>query len=657
MLALINRSLTAVFVVGILSISAFGFQSAPEWLRQAARSPIPGYDKEVSSVVLYQEEAVTLDGSGKLVTVERQAARILQKEGIRDAVAQAFYLSRFSQIKDMQAWLIAPGGEVKELGKNYIVDRISDPDDIYDEGRIKIINASQEADIGYVFGYSFVKEDKPLFYQYQYFFQEDRPTLLSKFSITVPAGWKTSSLTFNRGNINPQVTGNTSTWELRDLPPIPYEPMSPSFVNLVPRVAVNYAPNDSGQSANKAFSDWLEVSQWATKLYDPQVIIDDNVAAKAQELTAGLTTEFEKIRAIGRFVQNLQYISIDIGVGHGNGMIPRSSTTVLSRGYGDCKDKANLMRALLRSVKIESYPVAIYSGDPSFVRKEWPSPRQFNHAIIAVAVSDKTESPTIAVHPKLGRLLFFDATDQFTPVGDLPDYLQGSNGLIIAGEKGDLFEMPLTPPEFNVWDRETNIALSADGSIKGVIKERIKGQESRGPRTMLRSISNDDFRRSIERWLTRGATAAKLDSFAPIDKQENAAFEMDISFSAPSYGQLMQNRLLVFKPAIANRASSVYLTEKTRKHPIEFESNSFNEKVVFDLPSGFVVDEMPEPVTISVPFGSYETTYEVKEGKLHYSRSMIMKRTLVPVEKYESIRQFFSKILDAEQTPVVLIRK
>ena len=31
----------------------------------------------------------------------------------------------------------------------------------------------------------------------------------------------------------------------------------------------------------------------------------------------------EKIQAIGRFVQNLQYISIDIGVGRGNGYRPQ----------------------------------------------------------------------------------------------------------------------------------------------------------------------------------------------------------------------------------------------------------------------------------------------------------------------------------------------
>lgn len=630
--------------------------TAPEWLRQAARSSVQSYDKDVDAVVLLNEESVSFEG-GRLVTVERRAIKVLQKEGVADAVAHAFYLSNFSEVKNLEAWLITPSGEVRAFGKKETVDRISDTDDIYNEGRIKSISAVRESDVGYIFGYTTTTEDKPLFYQHQYSFQDIHPTLVSRFSLSVPGGWVVNGMTFNREQVASQVSGNTYTWELRDLPPIPIEPMSPTFTNLIPRLAINYGPSGDLEKGSKVFAEWVDVSNWATPFYEPQVIIDDAVSAKARELTANAKTELEKIRAIGRFVQNLQYISIDIGVGYGNGMKPRASNTVLGRGYGDCKDKANLMRALLKVVGIEAYPVVIYSGDPNFVRKEWPSPNQFNHCIIAVRVSETTTAAMVATFPKLGRLLIFDATDPYTPVGDLPDYLQGSNAVILAGENGGLIEMPVTEAAFNAWNRESEIALDATGGIRGVIRERISGQESREPRTMFRSASNDEFRKAIEHWLTRGATAARLISFSPSDSQDNASFDMDIEFSAAGYGQLMQNRLLVFKPAIANRTNSIYLTEKTRKHPIKFESNSFNEKVVFTLPDGFDVDEMPEPVNITVPFGSYESTYEVKDRKLHYTRSFITKRVSVPVDRYNTVRDFFAKMRDVEQTPVVLIKK
>jgi hypothetical protein len=433
--------------------------------------------------------------------------------------------------------------------------------------------------------------------------------------------------------------------------------MSPSVVNLATRIVINYAPDKSENSVNHVFTSWADVSRWATALHDPQVIVDDNIAAKARDLTANSQTELEKIRAIGSYVQNLQYISIDIGVGHGNGYIPRSSATVLGRGYGDCKDKANLMRALLRAVKIDAYPVVIFSGDPTFVREQWPSPRQFNHCIIAVKVSESTKAATIIDHEKLGRLLIFDATDPHTPVGDLPEYLQGSLALIVAGNNGGLSRMPITPPDTDLLERTIEIALNGAGEINGKISERARGQASTFFRHEFRSISSADYRKAIEGWLTNGATGAKLENIQTKDGVNESTFALDVSFSATSYGQLMQNRLLVFKPVIVGRRDGVYLTESKRTNPIEFGASSIKETTVFTLPEGFAVDEMPLAANLETPFGKYSTKYEMKANKLLFTRQMIITRLVLPVEKYSMAKEFFSKIREAEQTPVVLIRK
>lgn len=646
------------FITLFISISANPVDNAPpSWLRQAATASVPTtYEKNVRAVVLHSEQQVTLENSGMLVTTENKALKILTREGREEAVALAFYLVSSGKVRDMNAWLIRPDGTTKEYDKKTIIDRISDTDDVYNEGRLKIIDGSDDVDAGYIFGYTIVSEDRPLFYQDRWFFQDNLPTLVSRYTLNLPSNWKASSITFNYADVKPQVSGTSYTWELRNLAPIADEPMSPSFVNMVPRIAINFSPNDA-QAVDRAFSNWTEVSRWASKLYDPQVIVDDTVAAKAQELTANARTEMEKIRAIGTFVQNLQYISIDIGVGYGNGYRPRPSNLVLARGYGDCKDKANLMRAMLRALKIEAYPIAIYSGDANYVREEWVSPGQFNHCIIAVKISDGTEAATVINHPKLGRLMIFDATDPFTPVGDLPDHEQGSLALIIAGENGGLSKMPVTPPEFNAWKRTVEVNLKGDGAIDGTIREKATGQKSTYARALFRSLSNSDFNKVIENWLTRGATAAKLVKLTPNDKQADSSFDLDVEFSAPSYGQLMQNRLLVFKPAIVSRSNSIYLTEQIRKNPVSLDADSFDETTVFTLPQGFIVDEMPDAVSLDTPFGKYKTSYEVKDNKLTYTRSLTMNRSTLSVDKYAAIREFYSKILASEQSPVVLLRK
>ena len=651
------RILISTIFVFLLFANVFAGENAPNWLRQSTALTIPAYEKDVPAVVLHDEQQVTLGSDGKLVTIENYSIKLLNREGRSFAVARAFYLVSAGKIREIEGWLIRPDGSVKHYDKKTILDIISDQDDVYNEGRIKIIDASDDIDAGGVFGYTIVSEDSPLFYQDIWAFQGRLPALVSRYTLNLPTGWKASNITFNTAELKPQINGTSYSWEMRNLAPIPPEPLSPSVINLAPRISVNYAPENNSQTVNRAFADWTDVSRWATAMHDNALVIDDNIAIKAREVTANAKTELEKIRAVGNFVQNLQYISIDIGVAHGNGYRPRPSNTVLSRGYGDCKDKANLMRAMLKTLKIEAYPVAIYSGDPTFVKAEWASPRQFNHCIIAVKVSDETNTPTVMNHPKLGRLLIFDATDSFTPVGDLPDYLQGSLALIIAGDNGGLSKMPISPPETDVLERTIEVNLTETGALSGKISERAKGQTSTVFRREVRGMSASDYKKAIEGWLTRGATGAKLVNMSSKDREQETGFDLDVEFSVAGYGQLMQNRLLVFKPVIVGRRNGIFLTEIKRNNPIELDSNAMKETIVFSLPPNFTVDELPDAVNLETAFGEYSTKYEVKDGKLFFTRFLTTTRTIVPVDKYSSVRDFYSKILAAEQSPVVLLKK
>lgn len=649
--------LLLIAVVCLIAAAPTFADDPPAWLRQAAAVNVSGYDKDTPAVAVLDEQQVVLGGDGKLVMTENFAVRLLTREGKRFALARAYYLTSSGKVRDIKAWIVRPDGTTKYYDKKFILDLISDPDDVYNEGRIKIIDATGDVDAGYVFGYTIVSEETPLFYQDVWGFQGPIPTVVSRYSLTLPTGWKAASTTFNTSELTPRVNGTMYTWEMNNLPKVPDEPMSPSVANMAARIAVNYSPDSTDKTANRVFSNWADVSRWASALHDPNNVIDDNIAAKARELTANAQTELEKIRAIGTFVQNLQYISIDIGVGHGNGYAPRPSTTVLGRGYGDCKDKANLMRALLRVVKIESYPIAIYSGDPTFVKAQWPSPRQFNHCIIAVKVSDATRSPAIITHETLGRLLIFDATDPYTSVGDLPDHEQGSFALIIAGADGGLATMPIPPPETNMLERKIEATIGINGEMTGTIRERAFGQTSAVFRGEIRTLSATDFQKAIEGWLTRGATGAKLVSVKSKDDADRSAFDLDIDFSAPRYGQIMQGRLLVFKPVFVGRRNDIYLTENKRLSPVELDSHALAETATFTLPAGFAVDEMPDAVNLDTAFGKYSTKYEVKGDKLHFTRTLTIKRSSVPVEKYDTVKSFFAKMRDAEQAPVVLVRK
>lgn len=653
------RVIGLFFLTGLCFVTAVASSDeAPSWLQQAAAIKVPTYDKEVPAVVLQNDRAVTVGQDGQVTTTTTYAVRILAREGRGYARAFESYLADSGKVRELRAWLIRPNGSVKKYDKDYVVDRLNDPNDIYDEIRIKLIDGSHDVEAGAVFGYQAISEERPLFTQEQWVFQDRLPTLASRYSLTLPNGWRASSVTFNRNKLEPIVSGSTYTWELRDLPPIRYEPASPEVDNLAARLAVNYFVPESGSStAARSFETWAQVSRWLTRLHDPQAVPDASVEAKARALTANSKTELDRIRAIAQFVQRLQYVSIDIGLGKGNGMRPHAASKVLAKAYGDCKDKANLMRAMLKAINITAYPIVIFLGDAAKVREEWPSPSQFNHCIIAVKVNDETQSPAIIQHPTLGRLLIFDATSEHTAVGDLPAPEQGSLALILAGDSGTLTRMPTMAPESSQLDREADVVLSAEGDITATLKERSTGQTAVFERALFRKLPAPDYRHAIEEWLTRGTTSATVSRVQPDDSNVDGRFGLDVDFSARAYGQLMQGRLLIFKPAIVSRREALFLTEPKRSQPIVLESHAFTETVRVKLPAGFDVDELPDVVKLDTTFGSYKTSYEVKDGALTFTRTLAQRAGTIPAEQYQSVRSFFEKIRAAEQAPIVLVKK
>jgi hypothetical protein len=257
----------------------------------------------------------------------------------------------------------------------------------------------------------------------------------------------------------------------------------------------------------------------------------------------------------------------------------------------------------------------------------------------------------------VGRLLIFDATDDATPVGDLPEKEQGSFALIAAGDSGALVKMPETPSESNSVERQIAATLSAEGALTATVNERAIGQRAVAYRREFNDSSRPEYVKLIEGWVTSGATAARVSKVEPTDRSSEGRFDLEVDFYAGAYGQLMQQRLLVFKPALVSRRESLFLTEAVRVHPIVLNSRAFTETLHLKLPAGFEVDELPDPLKLDASFGSYNTTYAVKDGELIFTRTLAQRAGTIPVAQYQSVRSFFEKIRAAEQSPVVLVRK
>ena len=84
----------------------------------------------------------------------------------------------------------------------------------------------------------------------------------------------------------------------------------------------------------------------------PKAAVTPEIAALAEEITKGIKDRREQVVAIDAWMKrNIRYVAIYLSVGR---VVPHDAAAVLQNKFGDCKDKATLMSALLAAKGISS---------------------------------------------------------------------------------------------------------------------------------------------------------------------------------------------------------------------------------------------------------------------------------------------------------------
>jgi hypothetical protein len=259
--------------------------------------------------------------------------------------------------------------------------------------------------------------------------------------------------------------------------------------------------------------------------------------------------------------------------------------------------------------------------------------------------------------PKLGRLLFFDPTNEVTPFGEIGGYLQANYGLLVTPEGGELVELPQQPSSMNSIQRVGKLTLDPQGVLSGDVTEVRLGDDAWRERWRLRTVTNSKDRiKPIEDLLGRSlANFQILKATLMNADQIDRPFGFDYTFHTSSYAKQAGNLLLVRPRVLGEHSSGILETKEPRKFPVEFQGPE-RDTDSFDiaLPAGYVVDELPPPMDVEYSFASYHSKTQSSGNVLHYERCVEIKELSVPVEKLEQLKKFYRMIAGDERNTAVL---
>jgi Domain of Unknown Function with PDB structure (DUF3857)/Transglutaminase-like superfamily len=650
--------LALAIVVGAFACAphAVAAGDAPQWMHALVGVPLSPYDEKTDAVLLYSDTNVTVLSADKIKTNVREAYKILRPKG-RDRGTVAVYFNPQRKIKNLHGWCIPAKGKDFEVKEKDAIE-VSPPiegGELISDVKYKLLRIPAP-DPGNIVGYEYEVEDQPFFLEHIWYFQEHDPVRESHYSLELPPGWEYKVSWLSHPEIKPTEVGNNgSRWVVTDVKGIRDETEMPPLKGVMGQMLVSFFPR--GGRALNGFAVWSDMGKWYSALLAGRVAASDPIKQQATALTSSKSTPFQKMQALAEFVQHdIRYVAIELGIG---GWQPHPAPEVFSHHYGDCKDKATLMRSMLQEIGIESYHVIINTERGS-VTRETPPHNGFNHAITALKLPDGAVDPSLLAilqHPKLGRILFFDPTDQITPFGQIRGALQSNYGLLVTPDGGELVELPQQASDTNSIRRMAKLTLDSNGTLSGEVKEVRLGDRASAERWRLRAVTKDADRiKPIEDLLAGSLASFHLThaSFTNLQRTDQP-FGFDYTFESNGYAKNAGGLLLVRPRVIGRKSSAVLETKEPRQFPVEFKGPSLDtDSFDIALPPGYEVDELPPPVTEDHSFASYHSKTEASGGVLHYTRTLEIKELSVPVSKMEELKRFYRVIASDERNNAVL---
>jgi transglutaminase-like putative cysteine protease len=624
----------------------------PDWVTQAAAAHVnvPS-GANPKAAVLLEDKLLTVTPDGQITERYREVIKILRPQG-RSYAHPVAWFNKDHKLRSFHVWSIGPDGHQYTLKNDDIFERgAAEWGILYDDVRYRSANVPG-SDPGGVVAYEYVMQ-YPMYSGCEpWGFQNPIPTVKSVFELDLPQGWQRRAVWRKYTSVEPtEVEPNHFRWQLTDIPGIDLEAvrMAPPEEALAGRMEVHF----SASALPEGPQLWTRIGEWYTQLAAPQSEGPADIANASRGLTSANADFMERLQKVATFMQQqIRYVGVEIGIG---GYIPHSAEDVYRNRYGDCKDKATLLIAMLDAVGVRATWVMVDTSRGVFDPMV-PS-MMGNHMIAAIEIPKGYENPALqaVVTAKTGkRYLIFDPTNPYVPIGLLPTYLQGSYGLLMAGADSEAILLPVLNPGSDTVNRTATFTLDTDGSLTGNVTVKRLGASSDDLRGYFTMSSDKEKRQSLEDSLRNDLSSFQVDK-EEIENTRNLDQPLILRYdvTASSYAKNAGNMLLV-RPRVVG-SDAIALTDDARRYPVEFDSTGdWRDSFDVKIPAGYTVDDVPDPVKVDAGFASYQSDVKTDGNVLHYSREYIVRKLEVSADQYADLRKFESEIYTDENRSAVL---
>ncbi|HYF49120.1 MAG TPA: DUF3857 domain-containing protein, partial [Planctomycetota bacterium] len=412
---------------------------------------------ESNLVHMLNQEVVRVNPNGSSSRMVHLVSKLLRPAGEQELARHQIYYEPERQVVDiLRAAVITPDG--RELSRADVSDRSTSAAMgvstlIYDEHHLKVVSF-KDLEPGCIVDLQYTIRDTGDNIYGDYFadtfhLSDDSPILQSQYVLDYPKNLPVQTRTFNTDVKEERLQSEDTQrevvkWEAKNTPGIVMERGMPPVVDQLAQVQVT------------TMKSWEEVGQWYWHLAKDQLALNEQMKKDLAEITKDAKTDTEKLRAVHDWViKKIRYLGIEFGR---NGYKPHKATETYKALYGDCKDTATLLSAMLPHVGIDCKLVLIRTVNAGNIPADTlPMPNLFNHAIAYVPNVD-------------GKDYWIDGTTDFHRLGEVPWSDQGAQVLVVDDKGGKFVQIPRSKPVENLTELAISVKLAKDGSAMMTVR-------------------------------------------------------------------------------------------------------------------------------------------------------------------------------------------
>lgn len=109
------------------------------------------------------------------------------------------------------------------------------------------------------------------------------------------------------------------------------------------------------------------------------------------------------------------------------------------------------------------------------------------------------------------------------------------------------------------------------------------------------------------------------------------------------------------QPRVIGQKNWSVMEGNKRLYPVEFDNTSFQtDTFQIELPAGYEVDELPDPVNITYDLGEYHSKVTADGNALRYTRQFTIKQVIIPTNRLDDLKKFYRLIAADERNTAVL---